>query len=140
MAKSEITSDAINALGAFLDQEELHGFPVREWTPRQFSKLHPEIKIVVQSLKDLGMSFDNYQTFLTDHWQDIVDVLVPMLPQIILKSCPSKTEDDLDKISWLEAIEVMMGIFVKNVKHIADFFEQRAQLQQKTVTDLTTPS
>lgn len=140
MSEQDTSSDVLNALGSFLDQEEMYGFQIREWTPMRFAKLHPEIKQIVSALLALGITFENYKSFLTDHWQDVVDVLVPMMPQIILKSCPGKTEADLEKLSWLQAIEVMMSIFVKNITHVADFFEQRVQNLKKTSSDLTTPS
>jgi hypothetical protein len=143
MATEEITQaeDVLNALGSFLDKDELHGFPIREWTPSQFAHLHVEIQTVVAQLKADGASLTTLQEFITEHWATLINALIPCLPTIILKSCPTKTLEDLDKLTWLQGVEVMTGIIKKNMSHVADFFGHLAQsVEQETSTPSPTPS
>ena len=121
MAKKKETPIGVSA---FLDVTEIHGYEVKEWTTTQFCALHPDIKRIVGTLKEAGATFENISTYLTGNFDILADAMIPSMPNLIKISCPTKTDEDFEKLPWPAAIQLTMVILKVNMEHLADFFGQ----------------
>ena len=120
MAKKK---DSSLGLASFMDQSEIHGFPVKEWTTQQFCQLYPDLKTVVDKLVDAGATLESFETgFLQNHLPTLPDALIPIMPNVIRVSCPDKTDQECNDLAWGPAVQLTMAIMKKNMEHVADFF------------------
>ena len=118
-AKEEKTS----GLTSFMDQSELGGFPVREWTTQQFCQLYPGLKTIVDKLVADGATLEEFDHgVIQQHLPALTDALIPIMPNLIKISCPEKTEEDFNTLAWPVAIQLTMAILKRNIEHLADFF------------------
>jgi len=102
---------------------EIDGFPVKEWSTQQFCQLYPVLKHIVEHLMKAGMTLETFNAAeLMKYLPTISDAVIPVMPEIIKVSCPSKTAEDFDNLKWPRAIQLVMAILKVNVEHLADFF------------------
>jgi hypothetical protein len=110
-------------LTAFMSVTEIDGFPVKEWTTQQFCQLYPILKHIVEKLMEAGMTLQTFNAEeLMKYLPTISDAVIPVMPEIIKISCPTKTAEDFDSLKWPRAIQLVMAILKVNVEHLADFF------------------
>ena len=110
-------------LTSFMDQSELGGFPVREWTTQQFCQLYPSLKQILDKMMDDGVTLDTFdQEGMMQHLPALTDAIVPIMPHLIKISCPEKTEEEFNVLKWPVAIQLTMSILKKNMEHLTDFF------------------
>jgi hypothetical protein len=110
-------------LTSFMDQSEIGGFVVREWTTQQFCQLYPSLKTIIDKMQDDGVTVDTFdQEGIMEHLPALTDAIVPIMPQLIKISCPEKTEEEFNAMKWPVAIALTMSILKKNMEHLTDFF------------------
>lgn len=122
--KAKTKSKETAGITSFMDQSELGGFPIREWTTQQFCLLYPVIKTIVEALIDDGASLETFadETGIQAHLPALTHALVPLMPELIKVSCPEKTEEEFALLKWPVAIQLTMAILKKNMEHLMDFF------------------
>ena len=128
-------AEAIDGLSAFMDVSEIHGYTVKEWSTSQFTRLYPYLSLIVKTLIEGGATFDNFKSYLTENLPQLLDAVVPHMAQLIIISCPGKTEKDIENLPWTDGVEVVLFIFKKNMDHVADFFVRKSVQMEKIKTD-----
>ena len=122
MAKTKEKQETVG-LTSFMDQSELGGYPVREWTTQQFCQLYPDLKVIIDALVADGATLDTLeQGSFQQHLPALTNALVPLIPNLIKISCPEQTEEDFANLKWPVAIQLTMSILKKNMEHLTDFF------------------
>jgi hypothetical protein len=129
---SQETTDAekafatLDGLTSFMDNSEVEGHAVKEWSTTQFTRLYPYLSAVTTTLIESGASFSNLKSYLGENWPKLVEAVMPHLPQIIMISCPSVTQEVLDSKPFTFGLMILMAIFKRNMDHVADFFALKA--------------
>lgn len=123
--------EAMDGLSSFMDAEELHGYVIKEWSTAQFSRLYPYLSVIVKSLVESGATFDNIKSYLEENLSVLTDAVIPHLSQLIIISCPGKTEKDIEALPWTAGIEIVLMIIKKNMDHVADFFVRKSEQIEK---------
>jgi hypothetical protein len=110
-------------LTSFMDQAEIDGFVVREWTTQQFCQLYPSLKTILDKMIADGVTIDTFdQDGMMQHLPALTDAIVPIMPDLIRISCPEKTEEEFNVMKWPVSIALTMAILKKNMEHLTDFF------------------
>lgn len=124
MATKKKDTQETKGITSFMDQTELGGFPVREWTTQQFCQLYPEIKTIIDALVADGATLETFSDAegVSAHLPALTSAIVPIMPTLIKSSCPEKTDEDFDALKWPVAIQLTMAILKKNMEHLMDFF------------------
>jgi len=119
------TTPVAAGLTSFMDERDIQGFIVKEWTTQQFCQLYPFLKMIVDKLLAKGMSLESFDAGqLTAYLPTISDAVIPVMTDIILLSCPEKSDEDLKQLPWPKSIQLVMAILKVNMEHLADFFGQ----------------
>ena len=110
-------------LSSFMDQTEINGFKVSEWTTQQFCQLYPNLKTILDTMIADGVTIDTFdQDGMMQHLPALTEAIVPIMPNLIKISCPEKTEEEFNVLPWPVAIQLTMAILKKNMEHLIDFF------------------
>jgi hypothetical protein len=110
-------------LTSFMDQAEISGFKVNEWTTQQFCQLYPHLKTILDRMIEDGVTLDTFdQEGIMQHLPALTDAIVPIMPNLIKVSCPDNTEEQFNALKWPVAIQLTMAILKKNMEHLTDFF------------------
>lgn len=120
----------LDGLTELFTKQEVHGFIVKEWSISQFSQLYPYLKVSFTPLLQKGLNLDNIEEVVTNHWNLIVDSLIPASADILKISCPGK-EKEIDSLPWSEGCVVLGCILKKNMEHVGDFFAQFVKRNQE---------
>ena len=119
--KEVIESEGI---AAFIEQAEIHGFPIHEWNTQQFVALYPEIKHITSTFMDAGITLETIESAIASHMGTFGDAVIPCVPNILKFSCPEKTQEERDNLSFPAAIQIVVALLKRNMDHVADFFAQ----------------
>ena len=110
-------------LTSFMDQTEISGFKVSEWTTQQFCQLYPSLKTILDTMIADGVTLDTFdQEGIMEHLPALTEAIVPIMPELIKISCPEKTVEEFNVLKWPVAIALTMAILKKNMEHLTDFF------------------
>jgi len=109
-------------VASFIEQSELHGYPIREWNTQQFVALYPEIKHITTTLSDVGITLETLQSAVAEHMGAFADAVVPCIPNILKHSCPQKDQVERDNLPFPASLQITLALLKRNMDHIADFF------------------
>jgi hypothetical protein len=118
-AEPEIGAGVIS----FMDQAEIHGYPIREWNTQQFVVLYPEIKHIATTLSEAGITLETIESTIAGNMMTFADAVIPCIPNILKYSCPNKDQSERDNLPFPAALQITMALLKRNMDHIADFFD-----------------
>lgn len=121
---------ALDGIASFISTSEVHGFRVKEWSIVQFHKLQPIILKVVKDLISKGYTKDNVMDKIQENPQELLEAAGPYILEIILISCPGKTPNDLEELSFVHGAELLFAIIRANIMHVTDFFGEKLAIMR----------
>lgn len=123
MAPKKKETNSSEGIAAFIDQSEIHGYPIREWNTQQFVALYPEIKHITSTLMNAGITLETIETAVASHVGVFGDAVIPCIPNILKFSCPQKTQEERDNLPFPASIQIAVALLKKNMDHVSDFFD-----------------
>lgn len=112
-------------LASLLAEEEIEGYKLKPWTIKQLLQVMPILKGLVEKLKGMGVTLDNFGDLVEAQGlmgiAEVVNLILPQLPEFLAVSLRISKEEAEDIDIGL-ALNLAVKVLVLNMEHLKNSF------------------
>lgn len=101
-------------------EEQVGPYTIRPWSITQFGQVFGILTGMVNALAPLGLTFENAEVFLVQHWPEMIPAALPFFPQLILVTL-RLPPPDVEKMDAGTQAALGLRIILQNRDSIKNF-------------------
>jgi hypothetical protein len=101
-------------LAVLFPEQKVGPYTVRPWTLAKLVQLYPVLLQVLAKCQEKGLTVDNFDTFFSDHALELVEFILPALPELMAATLDLDVQEAGNLVGGLGAA-LALAIFNQNV-------------------------
>jgi hypothetical protein len=119
-AKTREPQTAIDEVKVLFPEEQVGPYTLTPWTLVQFGQVLGILTELVKALTPLGVNFENAEAFLLERWTELLPVVLPFFPRLIIVTM-RLNPGDLEKMDGGTQAALGLRILLQNKDQIKNF-------------------
>ena len=119
-AKTREPQTAIDEVKVLFPEEQVGPYTLKPWTLVQFGQVLGILTELVKALTPLGVNFENAEAFLLERWTELLPVVLPFFPRLIIITL-RLSSGDLEQMDGGTQAALGLRILLQNKDQIKNF-------------------